>query len=118
MGNREKHMQSFEREATTNIMVIKDGVLHTPLPDCFLDGITRQTVIALARSRGYEVVERAIMPEELAGTQEVFITGTAVEVTPVSEIDAHRFTPGEITKNLMTDYADLVNGRLSEASAA
>ncbi len=82
------------------------------------DGITRQTVIGLARARGYEVVERAIMPEELARTQEVFITGTAVEVTPVSEIDQHRFTPGDITKTLMTDYDDLVNSRASEASAA
>ena len=106
-------------EATgANIFLVQDGVIHSPDPDCFLDGITRQTVIALARARGYEVVERAIMPEELAKTQEVFITGTAVEVTPVSEIDEHRFTPGEITKNLMTDYADLVNGRVSEASAA
>ncbi len=106
-------------EATgANIFLVQDGVIHTPDPDCFLDGITRQTVIALARARGYEVVERAIMPEELAKTQEVFITGTAVEVTPVSEIDEHRFTPGEITKNLMTDYADLVNGRVREASAA
>jgi branched-chain amino acid aminotransferase len=106
-------------EATgANIFLVQDGVIHTPDPDCFLDGITRQTVIALARARGYEVVERAIMPEELAKTQEVFITGTAVEVTPVSEIDEHRFTPGDITKTLMSDYADLVTGRHSEASAA
>ncbi len=106
-------------EATgANIFLVQDGVIHTPDPDCFLDGLTRQTVIALARARGYEVVERAIMPEELAKTQEVFITGTAVEVTPVSEIDEHRFTPGEITKVLMQDYADLVNGRAKEASAA
>ncbi len=106
-------------EATgANIFLVQDGVIHTPEPDCFLDGLTRQTVIALARARGYEVVERAIMPEELAKTQEVFITGTAVEVTPVSEIDEHRFTPGDITKTLMTDYEDLVTGRLSEASAA
>ena len=106
-------------EATgANIFLVQDGVIHTPDPDCFLDGLTRQTVIALARARGYEVVERAIMPDELARTQEVFITGTAVEVTPVSEIDAHSFTPGDITKTLMSDYADLVNGRTGEASAA
>jgi branched-chain amino acid aminotransferase len=106
-------------EATgANIFLVQDGVIHTPDPDCFLDGLTRQTVIALARARGYEVVERAIMPEELARTQEVFITGTAVEVTPVSEIDEYSFTPGEITKTLMNDYADLVNGRAREASAA
>jgi len=106
-------------EATgANIFLVQDGVIHTPDPDCFLDGLTRQTVIALARARGYEVVERAIMPEELARTQEVFITGTAVEVTPVSEIDQHRFTPGDITKTLMSDYDDLVNNRVSKASAA
>jgi branched-chain amino acid aminotransferase len=99
-------------EATgANIFLVQDGVIHTPTPDCFLDGITRRTVIALARERGYEVVERALMPDELAKTQEIFITGTAVEVTPVSEIDEHRFTPGEITKTLMTAYDDLVNNR-------
>ena len=106
-------------EATgANIFLVQDGVIHTPDPDCFLDGLTRQTVIALARARGYEVVERAIMPEELARTHEVFITGTAVEVTPVSEIDEHRFTPGDITKTLLSDYEDLVNSRASAASAA
>ena len=96
-------------EATgANIFLVQDGVLHTPTPDCFLDGITRRTVIELARKRGYEVVERAILPEELAKTSEVFLTGTAVEVTPVAEIDAYRFTPGEITKQLMDDYERLV----------
>ena len=99
-------------EATgANIFLVQDGVIHTPEPDCFLDGITRRTVIALAKARGYEVVERAVMPEELAKTQEVFITGTAVEVTPVSEIDQHRFQPGEITKALMDDYDALVNDK-------
>src|SRR3984957_9970389 len=69
-----------------NIFLVIDGELHTPTPDCFLDGITRQTVIALARARQLKVVERAIMPEELAKAQEVFVTGTAAEVTPVAEI--------------------------------
>ena len=69
-----------------NIFFVKDGVIHTPTADCFLDGITRQTVIELARRRGVEVVERRIMPEELAGFSECFITGTAAEVTPVGEI--------------------------------
>ncbi len=106
-------------EATgANIFLVQDGVLHTPDPDCFLDGLTRQTVIQLARERGYEVVERALMPEELAKTQEVCITGTAVEVTPVREIDDYRFTPGEITKTLLTAYDDLVNNRANAASAA
>jgi branched-chain amino acid aminotransferase len=107
-------------EATgANIFLVQDGVLHTPVPDCFLDGITRRTVIGLAKERGYEVVERPIMPEELARTQEVFITGTAVEVTPVSEIDDYRFTPGEITEELMTAYDALVKkAQDAPASAA
>jgi len=106
-------------EATgANVFLVQDGVIHTPDPDCFLDGITRRTVIDLARARGYEVIERAIFPDELAKTQEFFITGTAVEVTPVSEIDQYRFTPGEITETLMTDYDDLVNNRTRKASAA
>ncbi len=93
-------------EATgANIFFVKDGVLHTPTPDCFLDGITRRTVIGLAKKRGYEVVERAIMPEEMATFSEAFLTGTAAEVTPVSEIGPYKFTPGEISKNLMEDYS-------------
>ena len=92
-------------EATgANIFFVKDGKIHTPDPDCFLDGITRRTVIGLAKKRGYEVIERAIMPEELDGFEQCFLTGTAAEVTPVSEIGPHRFTVGEIAKNLVTDY--------------
>lgn len=103
-------------EATgANIFLVQDGVIHTPTPDCFLDGITRRTVMDLARQRGYEIVERAIMPEEFAHTQEVFLTGTAVEVTPVREMalaDAtYHFTPGEITVNLVHDYDALVQGK-------
>ncbi len=106
-------------EATgANIFLVQDGVLHTPTPDCFLDGITRRTVMALARERGYEIVERAIMPDELARTQEVFITGTAVEVTPVAEIDGFTFTPGEITRDLMTAYDDLVRQPEDAAAAS
>jgi branched-chain amino acid aminotransferase len=96
-------------EATgANIFFFKDGVLHTPLPDCFLDGITRRTVIGLAKQRGLKVVERAIMPEEMADFSECFITGTAAEVTPVSEIGPYRFTIGDITRTLMDDYSTLV----------
>ncbi|HSO46388.1 MAG TPA: branched-chain amino acid aminotransferase [Rhizobiaceae bacterium] len=92
-------------EATgANIFFTKDGVIHTPTPDCFLNGITRQTVIELAKRRGFEVVERAIMPEELPGFQVCFLTGTAAEVTPVSEIAQYKFTPGETCKILMADY--------------
>ena len=93
-------------EATgANVFFVKDGVLHTPTPDCFLDGITRRTVIDLAKRRGYEVVERAIMPEELETFEQCFLTGTAAEVTPVAEIGPYRFTVGEIAANLMNDYA-------------
>jgi branched-chain amino acid aminotransferase len=92
-------------EATgANIFFVKDGALHTPAPDCFLDGITRQTVIGLAKRRGWQVVERAIMPEELTGFTECFLTGSAAEVTPVSEIGPYRFTPGEVCRTLMDDY--------------
>ena len=93
-------------EATgANIFFVKDGVLHTPTPDCFLDGITRRTVIDLAKRRGYQIVERTIMPEEMSGFEQCFLSGTAAEVTPVSEIGEYRFTVGVITKTLMEDYS-------------
>ena len=96
-------------EATgANVFFVKDGVLHTPTPDCFLDGITRKSVIALARQRGYQVIERAIMPEELATFSECFLTGTAAEVTPVSEVGPYKFTVGDITRTLMEDYSAAV----------
>lgn len=92
-------------EATgANVFFVKDGKLHTPTPDCFLDGITRRTVIGLAKRRGIEVIERAIMPEEMEGFEEAFLCGTAAEVTPVAEIGQYRFTPGAISKMLMDDY--------------
>lgn len=99
-----------------NVFFIKDGVLHTPIADCFLDGITRRTVIALAEARGYEVVERIIMPDELGDFSECFITGTAAEVTPVSEIGNYRFTPGAISETLLKDYMRLVQPK-SQAAA-
>jgi len=92
-----------------NMFFIKDGVIHTPDPDCFLDGITRRTVIALAKKRGYEVRERAILPDELGSFSECFITGTAAEVTPVSEIGGFMFKPGQITETLLGDYMSLVH---------
>ena len=96
-------------EATgANVFFVKDGQLHTPTPDCFLDGITRQSVIALAKERQIPVIERAIQPEEMAGFEECFITGTAAEVTPVSEVAQIRFTPGRITETLMHDYTAAV----------
>jgi branched-chain amino acid aminotransferase len=101
--------RGFVAEGTgANIFLIKDGVIHTPTPDCFLNGITRQTVLSLAEKRGIQIVERYIKPEELGGFEEVFVTGTAAEVTPVGEIDQHRFTPGKITEALLTDYETLV----------
>ena len=91
-----------------NIFLVKDGVIHTPKPDCFLDGITRRSVIALAKKMGFEVVERHIPAEELGSFTEVFVCGTAAEVTPVSEIGEHVFKPGNITFSLMDDYARMV----------
>ena len=106
-------------EATgANVFLVMDGKIHTPTPDCFLDGITRRTVIELARARGYEVIERAIMPEELAKAREVFLTGTAVEVTPVREIDQYKFEVGDITRTLVEDYDLLVNRRHKAAASA
>jgi len=101
-----------------NVFLVVDGELHTPTPDCFLDGITRQVVMELARKRGIKVVERAIWPKELEAADEVFITGTAAEVTPVSQIGNYRFTPGKITKLLMHDFDVLVGRARAEASAA
>ncbi|MEP3431025.1 MAG: branched-chain amino acid aminotransferase [Roseibium sp.] len=96
-------------EATgANVFFIKDGKIHTPTPDCFLDGITRRTVIGLARDRGIEVVERVIMPDELSSFEQCFVTGTAAEVTPVSEIAGNTFQVGDIIKTLMEDYAAAV----------
>lgn len=91
-----------------NIFFSKDGKLHTPIPDCFLDGITRRSVMGLAKARGIDVIERYIKPEELDGFEECFITGTAAEVTPVSEIGPHKFTPGNICRTLMQDFDNLV----------
>ena len=87
-----------------NVFFIKDGQVHTPMADCFLDGITRRTVIDLCKKRGFEVIERRIMPEELSSFNECFITGTAAEVTPVAEIGPYRFTPGNMSKTIMEDY--------------
>lgn len=96
-------------EATgANIFLVINGELHTPIPDCFLDGITRRTIIELAKVRGIRVVERYIKPEELATAQEAFICGTAAEVTPVGVIGDYKFTVGPVTKQLMNDYSELV----------
>ena len=88
-----------------NILFTKDGRIETPIADCFLDGITRRTVIDLARRRGIEVIERRIMPDELAGFDECFICGTGAEVTPVSEIGPYKFAPAAISRQMIEDYA-------------
>ena len=105
-------------EATgANVFFVKGGVIHTPKPDCFLDGITRRTVIGLARKRGIEIVERAIMPDEMEGFEQCFLTGTAAEVTPVSEIGPYRFEVGEIARTLMNDYMAEVQPSPAAAAA-
>ena len=100
-------------EATgANAFFVRDGVIHTPTPDCFLDGITRRTVIDLARRRGVEVVERAIWPEELESFEQMFLTGSAAEVTFVGSAGPWNFAVGDLSRDLARDYDDLVNGRL------
>ena len=102
--------EGFVAEATgANVFFIRDNEIHTPSPDCFLDGITRRTVIELAKMRGLSIIERKILPDEMADFTECFLTGTAVEVTPVSQIGEFDFKPGQITKDLMEDYISLVN---------
>jgi len=91
-----------------NVFFIKDGVIHTPKADCFLDGITRQTVIKLARKNGMKVVQRRIKPDELPTFNECFITGTAAEVTPVGEIAGIKYAPGNMTKTLIEAYSAAV----------
>ena len=103
-------------EATgANAFFIRDGVIHTPTPDCFLDGITRQTVIGLAKRRGIEVIERAIWPEELESFEQFFLTGSAAEVTSVGSAGPWNFEVGDLTRQLTKDYDDLVHGRLPNA---
>jgi branched-chain amino acid aminotransferase len=98
--------RGYLAEATgANLFLVIDGELHTPKADCFLDGITRRTVIQLAKDNGITVHERHIKPEELARAQEVFLTGTAAEITPVGEIDGKMFVVGGITHQLMAAYA-------------
>ena len=100
-----------------NIFFIKDGKIHTPIADCFLAGITRATAMDLAHRRNIEVIERRILPDELPGFSECFITGTAAEVTAVSEIGGQTFTPGRITQQLMADYTAAVQPKGKAAAA-
>ena len=100
-----------------NIFFVRNGELHTPTPDCFLDGITRRTVIDLARRRRSRSSSGVIMPEELAGFEQCFIVGTAAEVTPVAEIASWKFTPGKISEQLMADYTAEVQPKDKAAAA-
>jgi branched-chain amino acid aminotransferase len=99
-----------------NVFFIRDGQIHTPIADCFLDGITRRTVIDLAKRRGIDVIERRIMPDELPGFSECFITGTAAEVTPVSEVGPHAYVPGADTRALVEDYSAEVQPKAAKAA--
>jgi len=100
-----------------NVFFVQDGKIHTPIADCFLDGITRQTVIGLAKARGIEVIERRIMPEELGSFSECFLTGTAAEITPVSEIGPYRYAPAELTRGLIEDFNAAVRPGSQSAAA-
>ena len=93
-----------------NIFFIKDNDIHTPIPDCFLNGITRQTVIEMLSSQGFNIIERHIMPDEISNYDEAFLTGTAAEITPLQSIDEIKFKTGDGTKNFkfMQDYHNLV----------
>ena len=105
-------------EATgANIFFVIDGDIHTPTPDCFLDGITRRSVIALAKARGLKVIERVIMPEDMSKATECFLTGTAAEVTPVREIGQYKFTPADVCRNLMADF-DLAVGKVEAGKSS
>ncbi len=108
--------RGYVAETTSaNIFLVRDGAIHTPTPDCFLDGITRRSVIGLAEKLGFEVIQRHIPGEELGTFSEVFVTGTAAEVTPVAEIGEHRYTPGNISFALMDDFQKMVRRQLVAA---
>ena len=91
-----------------NLFIVKDGVLKTPIPDCFLNGITRLTIIDLAKKHGIAVQEKVIMPDELFDADEVFLTGTAAEIVAVGQIDDHHYTVGSVTRLLRDAYETLV----------
>jgi branched-chain amino acid aminotransferase len=97
-----------------NIFFIKGNEIHTPIPDCFLDGITRRTVIGIAKDIGMDVIERVLVLDDLKDFEQCFITGTAAEVTPVSEIDEHKFFVGDVIKRISSSYVKLVNNWTGE----
>ena len=108
--------RGYVAEATgANVFFIKGKEITTPTPDCFLNGLTRQTLIDLAKRNGYTVTERHILPEELVNFDECFLTGTAAEVTPVSEIGQYKFTPGEGCRTLIAAYSAEVQPKQAAA---
>jgi branched-chain amino acid aminotransferase len=103
--------RGYVAEATgANVFFVKDGAVHTPTPDCFLNGITRQTVIGMMKDKGIEVVERHIMPDELESFEQCWLTGTAAEVTPVGEIGPYNFEVGALAKDIASSYERVVRG--------
>ena len=101
--------RGYVAEATgANMFFVKDGAVHTPKPDAFLNGITRQTVIDLLKEKGISVIERHIMPDELGGFEQCWLTGTAAEVTPVGQIGDYTFEVGQLTKEISDSYDNLV----------
>ena len=101
--------RGYIAEATgANIFFVRDGEVHTPMPDSFLNGLTRQTVIEMLKQRGITVNERHIMPEELEGFEQCWLTGTAAEVTPVGQIGEYNFEVGALTRNISESYERLV----------
>ncbi|MEO1020625.1 MAG: aminotransferase class IV, partial [Pseudomonadota bacterium] len=100
-----------------NLFLVMNGEIHTPTPDCFLDGITRRATIALAEAREIPVIERHIRPEEVREAHEIFVTGTAAEVTPVRAIDELSYQLGPITQQLMEDFRDLTRPRQNAVAA-
>ncbi len=103
--------RGYVAEATgANVFFVKDGAVHTPTPDCFLNGLTRQTVMGLLKDKGVEVVERHILPDELEGFEQCWLTGTAAEVTPVGSIGPYSFEVGALTRDVALSYEKLVRG--------
>ncbi|TVQ35920.1 MAG: branched-chain amino acid aminotransferase, partial [Geminicoccaceae bacterium] len=109
--------EGYVAETTgANVFLVMGDTLHTPIPDRFLNGITRRTAIELAKARGFEVVERRIRPEEIAKADEMFVTGTAAEITPVRAVDDLTFKTGRVTAQLVDDFHELT--RVAPASEA
>ena len=103
--------RGYVAESTgANIFYVKKNKLYTPIADCFLNGITRKTVIQIAKRNNIKVIEKRILPKELLKADEIFLTGTAVEITPVSQIDSKKFSVGEVTKKLLSLFSSLVKG--------